>query len=137
MARMNGEGNLIEHLSIMERCKRLLEKTEAKISDTEMVLRIMDSLPSSWDSFCQGIQSQKEITKSYTNFKAALLEEADYRKMSKSSHPRTQQTALNAAKSKITCHNYKKPGHKKAECWANLQRKGPRRNSTATTQRSC
>jgi len=65
MARMNGDGDLIEHLSIMERCKRLLEKTEAKISDTEMVLRIMDSLPSSWDSFCQGIRSQKEITKNY------------------------------------------------------------------------
>ena len=91
MARMNGDGDLIEHLSIMERCKRLLEKTEARISDTEMILRIMDSLPSSWDSFCQGIRSQQDIMKNYTRFKSAILEEADYRKMTRSSHPRTQQ----------------------------------------------
>ena len=59
-ARMGADGDLIEHLSIMERCKRLLAKTDAKITDTEMVLRIMDSLPSSWDAFCQGIRSQKD-----------------------------------------------------------------------------
>ncbi len=78
---LGADGDLIEHLSIMERFKRLLEKTDAKITDNKMMLRIMDA-------FCQGIRSQKDLIKNYMSFKSAILEEADYnyRKMSRQSH---------------------------------------------------
>ena len=55
--------DLYEYLATMERYRRVLKSTSAPIGDQELVIRIMESLPDSWDAYFQALRTQSSIIK--------------------------------------------------------------------------
>ena len=130
--------DLYTHLSSMERCRRILKGTNAPVVDTEMIIRVMDSLPSSWATYLQGLRTQKDLMTKYEEFRNELLAEATYRKGATSSGDgQDLGVALQAKKFNGTCNNCKKPGHKRADCWAKgggKEGQGPRSRNFKAAQ---
>ncbi|KAJ3218664.1 hypothetical protein HDU81_000470, partial [Chytriomyces hyalinus] len=114
--------NFNKFISEMERYHRILEN-DAEVKDKEMVIQMMSSLPESWDSFLQGLQTQTTIMTDYSNFKTAILTEHEYcvdqsEKKSTGSKKIAMQTKHSVPKFKGKCNNCGKKGHKKTNCWS-------------------
>jgi hypothetical protein len=83
-AQMNEGEDLVSFLGKMERLQRLCEGTIIKISNAAFIMKVMQSLPSTWQTFCQGLRSNDKILDSYTVFKQILLDEERMRKSNSS-----------------------------------------------------
>lgn len=66
------QGDVIEHISKMERIQRILKNTEAAIGDLELILRLMTSFPALWTIFCQSLRTNYEVMKAMINSKQRL-----------------------------------------------------------------
>ena len=62
------DGDVYEHLAKLEKCKRLLQESDAPVGAGEMILRVLDSLPSSWKSYLDGLRSNPNLLKNYEDF---------------------------------------------------------------------
>ena len=161
---------LKQHFQTMLQRHENLMKMGSQISDTRLNTMIMSSLPESYRPTLQTITAAERastLTGGTTSKKmkpsdliAFLIEEAQHRVINdernkgsdqalaaqskrkgkgKSNKGKADEKALNA-NSEITCHNCKKKGHKKADCWAKgggkegqgLRQKKGKKSETAT-----
>ena len=52
-------------VSYLDRIQRLCKKSKAPINDEELIVKLVHSLPKSFDSFCQGLRSNPNLLDSY------------------------------------------------------------------------
>jgi hypothetical protein len=160
---------LKQHFQLMLQRHENLMKMGSEISDTRLNTMIMSSLPESYRPTLQTITASERASTltsgSQTNrMKSAdliafLIEEAQHRVINDERSKNSEQAlaahgkrkgkgkadrgkgkdkALNAD-SDITCHNCKKPGHKKADCWAKgggKEGQGPKQKKGKSTAKS-
>jgi hypothetical protein len=114
--------NIIEHLNEMEKLRGQIELTGSKISEADMAIRILESLPSSWEMFKQSVRLNKDILKSYTKLKPEIIMQAGYYK-SEDDTAKTTAIALkgtikNRNRFKGDCYKCGKRCHMAKDCWA-------------------
>jgi hypothetical protein len=132
---MSEEDDMIEYFGKLEGIQRKLNGTAAPVTDEELIVRLIGSLPQSWDSFIQGLRSSANVLEKYETVKSAIIQENIARKyknvIKTEGEGKAKGSAFNTdAKSfKGECHNCGKKGHKKEQCWAKgggQEGKGPK-----------
>jgi hypothetical protein len=108
------------------------------ISDTEFGFTLLISLPESWNSFIQSIDTTSDKLTS-AEIIACILQEDQRRKARKGAERDSAMVAKQQQKKRIKCFNCSKTGHMKRECCApkggttgNAQRDKTKRNSGNT-----
>lgn len=149
-AQMHEEDSLHEHIATLEKCRRILSTSDAKVGEGELVLRLMDSLPPSWEPFLSATRAQRGILSNYAILKPHLITEYEHKvamRKKEASESGSHKTALNTRQdnephsSPCFCKNCHKPGHLANDCWSKGGGKagqGPRQkryaNHTAKTK---
>jgi hypothetical protein len=135
--RMDEKEDLVSYLGKLEKIQRLCKKSKAPINDEELIVKVVHSLPKSFDSFCQGLRSNRNLLDSYQVIKEQLLSEWQARgliQISNVDEKRAFNSERKSGKFKFKCFNCDKPGHKKADCWAkggDKEGKGPKSSKEA------
>src|SRR6202789_2679990 len=155
-----------QHFQLMIQRRENLMKMGSELSDTRFNTIIMSSLPESYRPTLQTITTAEKAntltggsTKKMNadDLMAVLMEEAQHRVINderskssdqalaahtkrkgkaKANRAKGDDKALNAD-SEIICHNCKRPGHKKADCWAKgggKEGQGPRQKKGKKTE---
>ena len=125
-AKLEEGDDLVEHLGKLERIRRLLATIPGSaIGEQELIIRVMDSLPNSWESYFEGMRAQKDLMTKYTDFKAHVLSENEFRKHRNQAKGDRKSGVAMEAKWKGDkkpfagkCNNCGRVGHKKVDCWA-------------------
>ena len=126
---MKERDDIVLFLGNLEKCKRFCENSKAPISEQELIIKVMYSLPSSMDSFCQSIRANPKSLASYEMIKAKLLTEFMINHDDRAPQSQKQQAMHAQRNKKIKCFNCGKSGHVKANCYAEgggKEGKGPR-----------
>ena len=134
--RMDEKEDLVSYLGKLERIQRLCKKSKAPINDEELIVKVVHSLPKSFDSFCQGLRSNRNLLESYILIKEQLLSEWQARSAGQMSKMEEKKAFKTEKKPKFQgkCFNCDKTGHKKSECWAkggDKEGKGPKAQKEA------
>ena len=123
-AMMEEGGDVNAHITKLESLRRLLKGSAAPVAEGEMVLRLMKSLPDSWDTFCTGLRARQDIMTKYEEVKSEIKDESVNRGISKPKEKEKRpafsgykKDTPHGAKSTGTCHNCGTKGHKAADCW--------------------
>ena len=131
---MAEDGDVVEYIGMLEKLQRKLKATSAPVSDEELIVRVIGSLPVSWDSFVQGLRSNTETLKKFDLVKAALVQEESnrvFRGQSKEKEKEKHHAFHVKARFNGECNNCGKKGHKKDTCWAKgggAEGKGPKQD---------
>jgi hypothetical protein len=136
----NDKDDIREYLNELERCQKKLEKTDSKIGDVELVMKVCETLPQSWEATLAALQTQTEIMNNYTKFSAFITNEY-LRRRSRVSTNEEKKSAFQAKKQnfKGKCYNCDKLGHKKSDCWASggdKEGQGPHQKKTNVARRN-
>lgn len=92
---MNEGDNIKDHLNELLELKTSLDDTEFAVSDGDFVLRILESLPSSYDSFVMSMRCIPDKTQLTPRFVMdSLLEEADRRERRRRLTDSTKKTSV-------------------------------------------
>jgi hypothetical protein len=69
--------DLISQVNFMEGLLRNVKGTELEIGDAEMVVKLMNALPTSWEAYVQGLRAvmDSKQLKDYNGFKGKVFEE--------------------------------------------------------------
>lgn len=78
-SRMTEGQDLVVYLGQLEQLQSACKDLEAPITDVELILKVVSTLPPSWDSFCQGLRAQKSWLESYSEIKGQLIAEWNLR----------------------------------------------------------
>lgn len=78
--KMGDSEDIVSYLGKLERIQRLCnqrlcKKSKAPINDEELIVKLVHSLPKSFDSFCQGLRSNRNLLESYQVIKEQLVSE--------------------------------------------------------------
>jgi transposase InsO family protein len=126
---MKDNDDVMVVISKLERCYRLLENTMSKISEGELIHRLLHVLPSTWKIFVEQKSLDTRCLTHYEILKTAVIEEDIRRKGSISLNNETKNTeaaqVLNVSgynqqqhsnRHKLICNKCNKPGHKATNC---------------------
>lgn len=116
--KMEENDDIVLFLGKLEKCKRFCENTTAPISEQELIIKVMYSLPHSMDSFCQSVRAIPDSMSSYEDLKSRLLTEYMLTRGDRVFQAKPQQAMQAQRDKKIKCYNCGKVGHIKAECYA-------------------
>jgi transposase InsO family protein len=125
------------HISDLRQQQARLHLMGSLIPDKEFSMHLLTSLPDSWDGFISsyfGATGTSKINLTSQEL-IAVIQEEDRRRKEKSGGSETamftkQKGGYQQQKTPLTCHNCKKPGHLKADCWSpggGKEGQGPRR----------
>ena len=109
-----------------------METTDSKMGDLELIMKICDTLPQTWEATLAALQTQSDMMKDYSKFSSFITNEYLRRREKETTNDR--KTAFNATKESRSkfqgnCYNCDKKGHQKKDCWMNgggQEGKGPR-----------
>jgi hypothetical protein len=115
---MGDNDDVMEIISKLEKCFRLLENTMSKIKLGELIHRLLHVLPNSWKVFVEQKSLDARCLSNYDILKAAGIEEDIRRKSlikNESTNIEASQTLNINRESKYTnklvCNKCQKPGH--------------------------
>ena len=134
-AKYPNSDDIQEYFSTLETIQRKLAGTDAKIGSTELIMKVLATLPDHWKPFCDSLRAQPEMMTDYAKFSEAMLSESLLKKqLNKGKEGKEVTSAMNAATEKFKgkCNNCHKKGHKAANCWAKgggAEGKGPKQNN--------
>ena len=114
-AKMYEGEDLLEHLGKLERYRRVLTKKNtneagtvvlSEVTDLEMIIRVMDSLPENWRSYLSGLRAQPQVMENYERFKSEIVAENEFRRDRE--HVSDEYSTRGTAK-KIAMYNHTNP----------------------------
>ena len=74
---MSEEDDMIEYFGKLEGIQRKLSGTAAPVTDEELIVRLIGSLPQSWDSFIHGLRSSANVLEKYETRQIGLIEKTE------------------------------------------------------------
>ena len=144
-SKMDGDSDILAFLGNLERLQRLTVGSKCPISNEQLILKVVLGLPNSWDSFTQGLRSDKDLFESYASLKQRVIAEFKIRGnrgKTKGTDQEKKKSAfkaeVNGSKFKGECRNCGKQGHKRADCWAKgggKEGRGPKQGSANQTEK--
>ena len=118
--------DVTEYLGKLEGYQRKLKGTQAEIGSTELIVKIMATLPQSWKAFTDSLRARPHIFEDYDAFATSIIQESFLKEQLQPKEVRSALKATTIKKGRNTskarfegsCHNCGKKGHKMTDCWA-------------------